>query len=221
MFVPYLTLTRSTSFGCEERNQPTLHTINLFIMSNFAPYQDADPSEHRAASPAPPHAPPPQNDRLPSPTSFEAPRPTGFGNELGADERNVDVYSTSLPIRPDIEAVLAYVALPPAGPALLLIFETSSDYVRFHAWQSALVYTLLFVTHLIFSFTKTVSLILLVVDLVLMAWLGGKAYQDGRLIHQRSLQETVILTVNYKANSLERFELPYVGRLASSFVDAE
>ena len=55
----------------------------------------------------------------------------GFGNGIGADERNMDVYSTSLPMRLDFEACLAYLLLPPAGGAMLLLFEHKSDYVRF------------------------------------------------------------------------------------------
>ena len=52
---------------------------------------------------------------------------TGFGN---MEERNPDPYSTSLPIRLEIEAALAYLALPPAGGAILLMLEHKSDYVR-------------------------------------------------------------------------------------------
>jgi hypothetical protein len=81
-------------------------------------------------------------DFLPDPSDFEAstapppaPRtPAGFGNRRGADvdegERRADLYGTSLPIRLDVEAMLAYLALPPAGPAMLLVLEHRSDYVR-------------------------------------------------------------------------------------------
>lgn len=46
----------------------------------------------------------------------------------------------------DYEACLAYLLLPPAGGALLLVLEHRSDYVRFHAWQSSLVFGFLFVS---------------------------------------------------------------------------
>lgn len=39
-------------------------------------------------------------------------------------------YETSLPLRLDYEACLAYVALPPAGAVGLLLVEWKSDYVR-------------------------------------------------------------------------------------------
>ncbi|KAL9054333.1 MAG: hypothetical protein Q9162_004207 [Coniocarpon cinnabarinum] len=123
---------------------------------------------------------------------------TGFGN---MEERAVDPYSTSLPMRLEVEAALAYLGLPPAGGAILLMLEHKSDYVRFHAWQSSLLFTALFGLHLIFSFTAVVSYILLVVDLVLIAFLTWHAYND--------------------ADSLGRFELPWFGTLANNFVDAE
>ena len=122
----------------------------------------------------------------------------GFGNGLGADERNPDPFTTSLPVRLEAEASLAYLALPPAGPAILLMMEHKNDYVRyvstnfeitamgsnlranrFHAWQSALLFTCLFVFHLIFSFSPHVSFILLAVDLVMIAFLTLHAYKDG------------------------------------------
>jgi hypothetical protein len=44
---------------------------------------------------------------------------------------NIDLYETSLGMRLDWEACLAYLALPPAGAAVLLMFEHRSDYVRY------------------------------------------------------------------------------------------
>ena len=96
---------------------------------------------------------------------------------------------------------MAYVLLPPAGGVLLLLLEHKSDYVRYHAWQSALVFTVLFVLHIIFSFSAFLSYTLLLVDLGLIGYLSFRAYKD--------------------ADTLERFELPYFGALANSFVDEE
>lgn len=109
---------------------------------NFAPYQDNDPENERSSPQSQsPHPPGKQQGSLPNPGAFEddverdgdAPRgATDFGNGGGgADERNVDVYSTSLPMRLDFLAALAYVLLPPAGPAMLLVFEHKNDYVRY------------------------------------------------------------------------------------------
>ena len=43
----------------------------------------------------------------------------------------MNLFETSLPIRLDYEAMLAYLLLPPAGGVLLLIAEHKSDYVRY------------------------------------------------------------------------------------------
>lgn len=48
------------------------------------------------------------------------------------------IFETSLGLNLGVEAALAYLLLPPAGGVVLLLFEHKSDYVRFHAWQSAL-----------------------------------------------------------------------------------
>jgi hypothetical protein len=56
-------------------------------------------------------------------------RTTGFGG--GSGREDVDLFETRLGIRMDWEACLAYLALPPVGPVLLLIVEHKSDYVRY------------------------------------------------------------------------------------------
>jgi hypothetical protein len=67
------------------------------------------------------------------------PHPSAFGNEYvsagangGPEDRGIpfDAFQTSLPLRLDYEAMLAYLLLPPAGPVLLLLIEHKSDYVR-------------------------------------------------------------------------------------------
>ena len=44
---------------------------------------------------------------------------------------NINLFETSLPIRLDYEAMLAYLLLPPAGSVFLLVVEHRSDYVRY------------------------------------------------------------------------------------------
>ncbi|KAL9004800.1 MAG: hypothetical protein Q9188_002391 [Gyalolechia gomerana] len=189
---------------------------------DFAPYQDTAPESTRALSPPPrrstsrspnPKSPPPNrgttdpflSSTLPAPNHFsDDPRRDGrgFGNsDLEGGRMDVNFFETSLPLRLDYEAMLAYLLLPPAGGVLLLVLEHKSDYVRFHAWQSSLVFTVMFIIHLIFSWTSIISWLLFVFDLGLIAFLTMHAYQD--------------------ANNLDRLELPFFGGLASSFVDAE
>lgn len=57
---------------------------------------------------------------------------TGFGSrDLESGTRaNLAAFETSLPIRVDYEAMMAYLLLPPAGGVLLLLLEHKSDYVR-------------------------------------------------------------------------------------------
>jgi len=114
---------------------------------------------------------------------------------------NLNEFETSLPIRLDYEACLAYLLLPPAGGVLLLVMEQKSDYVRFHAWQSALLFSAIFVLHLIFSWSTFLSWLMFVGDLALIGFLTVRAYRD--------------------ADTLDRFEVPFFGRLASNILDDE
>lgn len=61
--------------------------------------------------------------------------------EAGSSSRGgrLDEFATSLPIRLDYEACLAYLLLPPAGGVLLLLLEHKSDYVRLVWWFLAFI----------------------------------------------------------------------------------
>ena len=120
---------------------------------DFAPYQDTIPESTRALSPPPNRAlSPARNARsplpnrpntdpfaassLPAPSHFtDGPRGNSeFGGERGnlEDGRlDVNLFETSLPLRLDYEAMLAYLLLPPAGGVFLLLVEHKSDYVRY------------------------------------------------------------------------------------------
>lgn len=52
------------------------------------------------------------------------------GIGLGGSAGFVSEFDTSLGIRLDYEAVLAYIGIPPLGAIILLILERKSDYVR-------------------------------------------------------------------------------------------
>ena len=112
----------------------------------------------------------------------------------------MQAFETSIPMRLDYLSVLAY-TFPPATGVFLLIFEHKSDYVRFHAWQSSMVFTGVFLLHLIFSWSKIASWILFALDILLIAFLATHAYRD--------------------VDTLDHFEVPFFGRLANSFVDNE
>ncbi|KAG0173933.1 hypothetical protein DFQ30_006565 [Apophysomyces sp. BC1015] len=113
----------------------------------------------------------------------------------------VNKYETTLPIRVDVEAALAYILGPVTG-LFFLICERQNDYVRFHAWQSTLVSLTLMSIHFVLMFISSfLSWTLFFVDVGLLVWLTYRAYLDGA--------------------SLERYELPYAGPLASEWVDTE
>lgn len=208
------------------------------MSQNFAPYQQEDPSTERAKSPpirSPTTSPRPDQQhhnrnisdpwaaarRLPSPSQFADDPETGGYSDLESGQRQpltndyigsaalrgggytggTSVFETSLGISLRLEACLAYLLLPPAGGVVLLLFEHKSDYVRFHAWQSAMLFSALFLLHVVFSWTKVVSWILFAGDLGLIGYLTACAWRN--------------------AETLDRVEVPFFGRLASSFVDDE
>lgn len=214
---------------------------------NFAPYQSSPPESVRAKSPPPVRSPPvsprprpvnparnisaiatsdntdpwaaARNQRLPSPSRYvddeyedlEA-RPLNNNRyndyiipQSGYNTRDAqgdaDMFSTSLGLPLHIEAPLAYLLLPPAAGVVLLLFERQSDYVRFHAWQSALLFGFMFFVHIIFSWSSWISWILFVGDLGMIGYLAYGAWREG--------------------GTLERWEVPILGRLAGGFVDDE
>lgn len=52
---------------------------------------------------------------------------------------------------------------------------------RFHAWQSALLFSFLFLVHLLFSWSPFMSWVIFLGDLGLIVYLTMRAYIDGML----------------------------------------
>ncbi|KAJ4305010.1 hypothetical protein N0V90_000539 [Kalmusia sp. IMI 367209] len=214
--------------------------LDQFTMADFAPYQDV-PETARALSP-PLTSPRASLDRtrnigttsVTSPTNPSYQQRDYFGGDgdeeeqrtervawnapsFGGPREDLDMFSTSVGLRMDYAACLAYLALPPAGPVVLLILEHRSDYVRFHAWQSSLLFAFVFVIHIIFSWSSIISWLLLVGDLGLIGFLTMHAYQDGMSV----LLSKDVDADQYVASSLDRYEIPFFGPLASSITDDE
>ncbi|KFY31118.1 hypothetical protein V493_01380, partial [Pseudogymnoascus sp. VKM F-4281 (FW-2241)] len=212
----------------QPRSSPTTSRFNRataaeFVANmDFAPYQDTSPDATRTLSPPPndrrsTSASPPLQPSHANPWAAQAgsPPPQGGGNGGGGftntNTRDVEMggrgrealhdYETSLPLRLDYEACLAYLALPPAGAVGLLLVEWKSDYVRFHAWQSALLFSAMFVVHLVFAWSSFLSWVLLVGDVGMIGYLTLRAYKD--------------------ADTLDRCEVPFFGPLASRILDDE
>lgn len=139
---------------------------------------------------------------LPPPDAFADYAPSNRPM-MGSEERgmHLEAFQTSLPMQLDHEAMLAYILLPPAGPVLLLLLEHKSDYVRFHAWQSSMLFSTIFVLHLILAWSSILSWLLLGIDLCLIGFLALHAYRD--------------------VETLEHYEVPVFGRIANSWVDDE
>ncbi|GAP91755.1 putative UPF0132 domain-containing protein [Rosellinia necatrix] len=175
---------------------------------SFSPSQQQQqhqqqPRNFAAYSPPPLQHPQPQRSWHAEYTSVDA-----FGGAARADDAEagqggafVSEFDTSLGLRLDYEAVLAYVGLPPLGAIVLLILERKSDYVRFHAWQSSLVFTAMFILHLLFSWSTFLSWVIVLGDLGLIGFLALHAYRD--------------------ADTLDRFEVPIFGSIASRILDDE
>ena len=226
---------------------PDAYDNNTEMAVNFAPYQSSPPEHDRVRSPplrSPTTSPNPQQQqqraignvadrddpwaaaraqRLPSPSrytddeegavadSYQDIEGQRFRNDyIGSDalqgggvtyNGSGSVFETSLGLPLNIEAMLAYLVLPPCGGVVLLLFEHKSDYVRFHAWQSALLFSMMFLIHIIFSWTSILSYLLLACDLCMIGFLAFGAWRHG--------------------DTLDRVEVPFLGRLASSFVDDE
>ncbi|KAF5674311.1 UPF0132 domain-containing protein [Fusarium heterosporum] len=198
---------------------------------DFAPYQSSPPEHSRVTSPeiasprqsydarrsfSPAASPPPLQHPQPQRgwSNFDgqsvgwaaiSPDNRAFGASStmpGAfPAAEVSEFDTSLGMRLDYEACLAYLAFPPLGAIVLLILERNSDYVRFHAWQSALLFTAIMIFHLVFSWSTFLSWIFFLGDGALIAFLTLRAYKDAEI--------------------LDRFEVPFFGALASRFLDDE
>ncbi|KAK9241463.1 hypothetical protein V1525DRAFT_11608 [Lipomyces kononenkoae] len=192
---------------------------------DFAPYQSEEPAASRPAlsngggssrggGGSGGYTPPPvqtsSSTASPPPPPMYSPSPNAYGGGSSSgyvppveDQQNVPVnqFETSIPIRLDYESVIAYAALPPVGSVALLIFETKNDYIRFHAWQASLLFTPLFILFIILSFSTVLSYLILAVYIVFALYMAYRAYRDS--------------------STLERLELPVIGRLASDWVDSE
>lgn len=149
---------------------PPLPSKLLAPTMNFAPYQDESPETERAMSPSlgdPRRSMSPklQSPRVSSPVpGFSQSRVPPLNQydgrrDVEGGRLNLGAFKTSLPIRMDVEAMLAYLLLPPAGGVFLLLVEHDSDYVRFHAWQSSMLFTAVFVSAVLESYERLDTLV--------------------------------------------------------------
>ncbi|KZW02448.1 hypothetical protein EXIGLDRAFT_714872 [Exidia glandulosa HHB12029] len=116
-----------------------------------------------------------------------------------------NLWETRFGWRVDVLAAVAYVGGPFTALALLIL-ETTNDYVRFHAYQSALVSSplllLLFLEHLI-GLPAFFTILTTIIILFAVLYLAFRAYQDAAI------------------GDLARFQVPYAGELADRWVSDE
>ncbi|KIP11961.1 hypothetical protein PHLGIDRAFT_98665 [Phlebiopsis gigantea 11061_1 CR5-6] len=120
-------------------------------------------------------------------------------------ESGVSAWETRFGMRVDMLAAVAYI-LGPLSALSLLVLETHNDYVRFHAYQSALLSSPLLLIRILVSllqfpqFLRTTCTVLVIIPCLYMiyqAYMGAARY------------------------GLSRFQLPVIGPLADRWVTDE
>ncbi|EKM61035.1 uncharacterized protein PHACADRAFT_247354 [Phanerochaete carnosa HHB-10118-sp] len=138
--------------------------------------------------------------------TFNTSQAGGAGaTEVAEAESGVSAWETRFGMRVDILAAAAYI-LGPVSALLILVLETHNDYVRFHAYQSALLTGPLVLLRMLVSllrfpqFLRTIFTFIVVVPSLYMTW---QAYTGA---------------ARY---GLSRFQLPIVGAIADRWVTEE
>ena len=99
---------------------------------------------------------------------------TGTGADLFTGHRRHEPHPSSTGLRPPVAAALAYLA-GPLSAILLLLAETSSRFVKFHAWQSLIGLGVLAIAALTFLGLAFVMLVFSSTAFWVMLWLAAIA----------------------------------------------
>ncbi|KAJ7181673.1 hypothetical protein C8R43DRAFT_969881 [Mycena crocata] len=136
--------------------------------------------------------------------TFNASASGGLGAVEEAEGQQ-NQWETRHGLRVDMLAAVAYL-LGPISALALLIIETQNDYVRFHAYQSALLTTPLVVIRIFASllqFPGWMRTFFTILILGSQAYMAVRAYLDA------------------SQNGLARFQLPYIGPIAARWLEEE
>ncbi|KAA1468244.1 hypothetical protein DENSPDRAFT_833485 [Dentipellis sp. KUC8613] len=128
----------------------------------------------------------------------------GIGSTDEAEEQS-NQWETRFGWRVDMLSAFAYI-LGPISAFAVLILETHNDYVRFHAYQSALLTTPLVLFRLLASlahFPSVLRTFITMIMIVLNLFMAFQAYRDA------------------SRNGLARFHLPTIGPLAEQWLQEE
>jgi len=137
--------------------------------------------------------------------TFNTSQAGGAGAVEESEAEGASAWETRFGMRVDLLAASAYI-FGPISALLLLILETHNDYVRFHAYQAALLSVPLLLLRIWASmlgfppFLRILFTLLLVIPSLYMAW---RAYIDAA------------------RNGLSRTILPGIGTLAERWVSEE
>ncbi|KAH9985386.1 hypothetical protein BJV74DRAFT_886267 [Russula compacta] len=129
----------------------------------------------------------------------------GSGAAEEAEAQIQNPWETRYSTRVDLLAAWAYV-LGPVSAFCLLIMETHNDFVRFHAYQSALLTTPLILLRIFASLLQLSPILRTILNLILFSsicFMAFRAHTDA------------------SRNGLARFRVPYIGLLAERWLDEE
>ncbi|KAF8973938.1 hypothetical protein BDZ97DRAFT_1751875 [Flammula alnicola] len=130
---------------------------------------------------------------------------SGGPSAVSDEDPPTNQWETTYGWRVDILALCAYL-LGPVSALALLILETQNDYVRFHAYQSALLTTPLVLIRMLLSIAHFPSWIKTLCTLTIIAiqlFVGFFAYRDA------------------SQNGLVHFHAPFVGAIAEKWLADE
>jgi len=129
---------------------------------------------------------------------------TGGGSAGGGGAgAGADAWETRWGWRLDLESAATY-GLGAFTAIPLLLLETHSSHVRFHAYQSlllSLAFLLLHIVFILLTRSKVLQIIFLTFDITVLEWLAIKAFKG--------------------ASDLDRFYLPLIGQYADRWVNEE
>ncbi|KIJ27171.1 hypothetical protein M422DRAFT_37908 [Sphaerobolus stellatus SS14] len=129
---------------------------------------------------------------------------SAIGSEEEAAVTPAQIWETRFGWRVDLCSAFVYLG-GPITSLFFLILETKNDYIRFHAYQSALLTIPLILLRVLaaFIFPSWMQTFFTLVILVSQFGMAFRAYRDTT------------------QNGLARYELPYIGPLAEKWVSEE
>jgi len=129
----------------------------------------------------------------------------GSGADEEAETQIQNQWETRFKMRVDLLSAWAYI-LGPVSAFCMLVMETHNDFVRFHAYQSALLTTPLILLRILASILQLPSILRTLLTVLLLssiAFMSYRAHNDA------------------SRNGLTRFHVPFIGPIAERWLDEE